>query len=206
MSRETQALTWVFVSFAIVIALFVLAFIFGGRKIKARMRALGEYARARGLELQGSYPKVHLSGTLHGVPIQLVTREHVQPHGSGASLAYTHEIAATPSVNLGDLAVSREGFFQSRGKVLAGQAIQVGDPAFDQAFAVRSSDPNAARAVLTPNVCAALLQARARAPEIFIEAGAVRTVRGGSPIQLLAPESIDAHLEAAVGVARTFGT
>lgn len=173
----------------------------GHRRARAIQASWVAWAGARGVALTGHYPMVQITGTLHGVGVQVVTHKFVRRHNRRTSTSYKHEVIATPLVPIGDLTLSREGFFASIGKTFGGQDIQTGDPAFDAAFVVRSSNEHAARAVLTPTVCAALLEAQRALGEVHVESGGVRTMRQGTA----SPDTIDGLLDAVARAALAFG-
>lgn len=183
----------------------VVVAVLGMRHARKMNERWAEWARTRGLALTGSYPTVHATGTMHGLGVQMVT--HVYKHrrhgrrGGSTSTSYKHETIATPLMNIGDLTLSREGFFASIGKTFGGQDIVVGNPAFDAAFVVRSTNEHAARQVLTPAVCAALLEAQRVLGDVHVESGGVRTLRNG----MATPESVDQSLDVLARTALTFG-
>lgn len=182
-------------------ALVVLAVVLGIRHQRLMNERWSEWARIRGLALSGSYPMVELAGTLHGLGVQMVTHRYVHRSRRGRRVSYKHEVIATPHLPLGDLTLSREGFFASIGKVFGGQDIVTGDPAFDAAFVVRSANEPAARAVLTPAVRAALLDAQRLLGDVHVEAGGVRALRQGTA----SPDTLDGLFEAVARAAHAFG-
>ena len=186
---------------------FILLFVIGVGFIAVahnrRMQAQWvEYASARGMQLSGHFPMIQLAGALHGVGVSMVTHRHVRHSRRGRRVSYTHELIATPRMHLGDLAISREGFFASVGKVFGGQDIQTGNHAFDRAFVIKSQNEHAARLVLTPAVMHALLTAQSRLADVFVEAGGVRVIHQGTA----SPATLDAQLDTLARVAVTFGT
>lgn len=187
--------------FGLLIAFVIVMAVWGEKRRRALHERWVGWAAARGVALSGSYPMVQITGTLHGVGIQVVTHKFRHRTRRGHRTSYKHEVIATPLVSIGDLALSREGFFASIGKSFGGQDIQVGDPAFDAAFVVRSANEHAARAVLTPAVCAALLDAQRTLGEVYVESGGVRSMRQGTA----SPDTVDVPLDAVARAAAAFG-
>ena len=105
-----------------------------------------------------------VTGMLDGSPAEI----HSYTKSSGKnSTRYTRYTVSFPAVGVG-LHLSRQsglGYFL---KVLGTQDIEIGEPTFDEAFIVQASDPQAARAILTPGTTMVLNRLIAVHPEIVV--------------------------------------
>ena len=105
-----------------------------------------------------------LTGTLDGSPAEI----HSYTKSSGkSSTRYTRYTVEFPPIGVG-LHLSRQSGVGYLLKVLGTQDIEIGDPTFDGAFIVQATDPQAARAVLTPGTTMMLNRLIAVHPEIVV--------------------------------------
>lgn len=105
-----------------------------------------------------------MTGTVDGSPAEI----HSYTKSSGKnSTRYTRYTLGFPSIGVG-LKLSRQSGVGLLLKVLGTQDIEIGDPAFDEAFIVQSADPQAARAVLTPGTTMMLNRLIAVHPEVVV--------------------------------------
>ena len=95
-----------------------------------------------------------LTGTLAGFPVTIDT--YVVRSGKN-STTYTRYLVAYPPMGF-DLQLKREHAFSGITKMFGQQDVEIGDDLFDDAFLVKTSDPNRARALLTPSVRTGLLR------------------------------------------------
>ena len=102
---------------------------------------LGLTYRARGMVAQGHTDQV-------GVRAEVTILEK----------SWATVVSATfdPPLGVG-LELSREGLLSSFGKMLGGQDIELGDPAFDRHFIVKGRDPDRVKLILEPDARAILL-------------------------------------------------
>lgn len=184
-----------------VVVIVIVGAVFGARHAKAQNEKWAAWASQRGLALSGAYPMIQVAGTMHGVGVQMVTHRYVHRRNRRSHVSYKHELIATPPMHIGDLMLSREGFFASIGKAFGGQDIVTGDPKFDQTFVVRSGNEHAARAVLGHETRAALLDALAALGDLHVESGGVRCLRQGTAN----PDHLDHGFQALVRAAQAFG-
>ncbi|MEA2010032.1 MAG: hypothetical protein U9N78_04940 [Actinomycetota bacterium] len=83
------------------------------------------------------------------------------------STRYTRYTVEFPPIGVG-LRLSRQAGLGQFLKIMGTQDIVIGDPTFDEAFIVKSTDPQAIRAVLTPGRTMALNQLLAVHPEVVV--------------------------------------
>ncbi|MCL2423392.1 MAG: DUF3137 domain-containing protein [Micrococcales bacterium] len=81
---------------------------------------------------------------------------------------------------LPNVAVEREGFGARIAKFFGGEDIEIGSPAFDSAFRVRSDDPEFVRTLLTPDLVAWLMARNRSAGPLIIMGGDLMTWHKGS--------------------------
>ncbi len=84
------------------------------------------------------------------------------------STRYTRYTVEFPAIGVG-LRLSRQAGLGQFLKILGTQDIVIGDPTFDEAFIVKSTDPQGVREVLTPGRTMALNQLLAVHPEVVVE-------------------------------------
>ena len=95
-----------------------------------------------------------LSGTIGGHPVKIDT--YTQRSGNN-NTTYTRYRVEYPSLGIG-LNLKREGAFSVITKLFGAQDVAVGDNLFDDAFTVKTSNPERLRALLTPSVRSGLLR------------------------------------------------
>jgi hypothetical protein len=95
-----------------------------------------------------------LSGNIGGHPVHIDT--YTQRSGN-SSTTYTRYRVGYPPLGLG-LSLKREGAFSVITKLFGAQDVTVGDTLFDDAFTVKTSDPQRLRSLLTPSVRTGLLR------------------------------------------------
>ncbi|MEA2024825.1 MAG: hypothetical protein U9N79_11145 [Actinomycetota bacterium] len=84
-----------------------------------------------------------------------------------SSTRYTRYTVGFPAIGIG-LQLSRQAGIGQFLKILGAQDIVIGDPTFDEAFIVKASNPQAARAVLTRGRTMALNQLLAVHPDVVV--------------------------------------
>jgi len=105
-----------------------------------------------------------ITGTLDGSPAEI----HSYTKSSGkSSTRYTRYTLGFTPIGVG-LKLTRQSGVGYLLKVLGTQDIEIGDPTFDEAFIVQATDPQAARAVLTPGTTMMLNRLIAVHPEIVV--------------------------------------
>ncbi len=155
-----SALFSLFFFFVIAIGPFLLIgliLLLAGLSNRRHTRAWGEFARGAGLVLTpGSMFKAPtVAGAYSGFSVYLYT----YAQGSGKQkTTYTSMVVYLPMQNRAHLRISREGFFTKITKAFGAQDIQIGDPAFDQAYIIKSDTPDLVALLLTPQIRGALLQ------------------------------------------------
>ena len=136
--------------------LIVLVFVLAGLSNKRHTAAWGEFARGAGLVLTpGSMFKAPtVAGAYSGLSVYLYT----YAQGSGKQkTTYTSMVVYIPVQSRAHLRVSREGFFTKITKAFGAQDIQIRDPAFDQAYVIKSDTPDLVIQLLTPQLRGALV-------------------------------------------------
>lgn len=151
-------------------------FVHVSKRRKRLMAGWTAYAQQRGLAMTGSYPTIRLQGARDGVAIQISQWTESRGADRGRHRVIVSEVSAPLVAPSGDLQVYAEGVFAKIGKALGGQDIQLGDPAFDQAFIVRCSNPAMAGA-LGPNTRGTFLAVKARGHDLRLENGYIH-IRG----------------------------
>jgi len=105
-----------------------------------------------------------VTGALDGSPAEI----HSYTKSSGkSSTRYTRYTVSFPPIGVG-MHLSRQSGFGQLLKVLGTQDIEIGEPTFDEAFIVQASDPQAARAILTPGTTMVLNRLLSVHPEIVV--------------------------------------
>ncbi len=117
-----------------------------------------------------------ISGTVGDRPAGV----HIYTKNSGKrSNRYTRYTVEFPAIGVGLQLLRQAGIGQFL-KILGTQDIVIGDPTFDEAFIVKSTDPQAVRAVLTPGRTMALNQLLAVHPEVVVGDDRIVIDRHGS--------------------------
>lgn len=105
-----------------------------------------------------------ITGTLDGAPAEI--RSYSKSTGKSSS-RYTRYSIGFPPIGIA-LHLQRQSGLGRFLKVLGTQDILIGEPVFDEAFIVRASDPQAARAVLTAGTTMVLNRLIALYPEVVV--------------------------------------
>ncbi len=116
-----------------------------------------------------------IAGTLAGHPVHIdtVTR------GSGNQQhTYTRFRVEYPAKGI-DLSLSREHALRKLTKLFGAQDVALGDPTFDDAFIVKTSDPARVAALLTPAVRDSLLRLLATYPQVLVRDDHLSLERSG---------------------------
>ena len=151
---------------------------------KAREQLAG-IARRLGLELRSQAAKLGFEPppTVAGRHRDRAVRFFNYTTGSGKSSTTWSAVAASVG-GAGDFSLELfpENFLTRIATALGLQDIRVGDPAFDQAFIVRSNDPAYAAAALLPEIRARLLAERPHGARghLAIKDGEVRYAEAGA--------------------------
>ena len=162
-----------------------LAVILGRRQQRVVRELLGALAGRLGLELKRQPAKLGFepTPTVEGAHRGRNVRFFSYTTGSGKSRTLWCAVSVT-AANTGGytLDLGPENFLSRIGTALGMQDLPIGDPAFDQAFIIRSSDPAYAAAALLPEIRARLLAARHPAANghLSVKDGEVRYAETGS--------------------------
>jgi hypothetical protein len=114
-----------------------------------------------------------IRGNFNGLPVTIDT--YTQRSGN-SSTTYTRYRVNYPPLGLG-LKMQREGGFSFIGKLFGIEDVQVGDPVFDGAFKIKTSDQPRLSAFLTPSVRSSLLRLMASYPSAIISDNSVQVVK-----------------------------
>lgn len=95
-----------------------------------------------------------LTGTVGGHPVRIDT--YTQRSGN-SSTTYTRYRVGYPPLNIG-LSLKRQGAFSVITRLFGVQDVTVGDQFFDEAFTVKTSNPQGLRGLLTPSVRSGLMR------------------------------------------------
>ncbi len=106
-----------------------------------------------------------ISGMIEDHPAGV--RSYTKSSGKNSN-RYTRYTVEFPAIGVG-LRLFRQAGLGQFLKILGTQDIVIGDPVFDEAFIVKSTDPQGVRAVLTPGRTMALNQLLAVHPEVVVE-------------------------------------
>jgi hypothetical protein len=138
------------------VAMIVLVFVIAGVMRNAQSKAWGGFARKAGLTLDpgGWFRAPTVSGAYGGFNVYLYT----YTQGSGKNkTTYTSMIVYLPKQTNIHLRVTREGFLSKITKAFGAQDIQLGDPAFDAAYIIKSDTPPFVPEVLDSQIRGAML-------------------------------------------------
>lgn len=105
-----------------------------------------------------------ITGNLNGLPVKIDT--YTQRSGN-SSTTYTRYQVQYPSAGF-DFTLKREGGLSFIGKIFGIEDVQVGDPVFDGAFKIKTSDRQRLTALLTPSVRNGLFRLMASYPTAVI--------------------------------------
>ncbi len=137
---------------SIIVVVIVVAVVFK----KQQVSSWGTFAQEAGLSLDrgGWFRAPTVSGAYGGFNVYLYT----YTQGSGKNkTTYTSMIPYLPFDHRSHVRVTREGFLSKITKAFGAQDIQLGDPAFDAAYIIKSDTPQYVPLLLTPAVRGALL-------------------------------------------------
>jgi hypothetical protein len=137
---------------AMIVIVFVVAAVFR----KQQADSWGRFASEAGLSLEpgGWFRAPTVSGAYRGFSVYLYTYSQ----GSGKSkTTYTSMVVYLPVPNRSHVRVTREGFLSKITKAFGAQDIQLGDPAFDAAYIIKSDTPEYVVDLLTPQIRGAML-------------------------------------------------
>ena len=117
-----------------------------------------------------------ISGLIEDHPADVLSYTKRSGKNSTRFTRYTVEF---PAIGIG-LRLSKQAGLGQFLKILGTQDIVIGDPTFDDAFIVKSTDPQGARAILTPGRTMALNQLLAVHPEVLVEDDRIVVDRRGA--------------------------
>lgn len=149
--------TIAYIIYAFVIAIFASAFYINRRRLRAFFQ---EQASRRNGRIKG-----FLSPRLI-FPFKNLEISFYVTQGGKNSPPYSH---VTTKLNLNTkftMKIYREGYFSGLGKALGMQDIQVHNPAFDDAFMIKGSDPDIIRSLLSKDVQQVLIDIKDLNPSI----------------------------------------
>ncbi|MCP4308052.1 MAG: tetratricopeptide repeat protein [bacterium] len=128
-----------------------------------------------GLEIsvKSSMARPAMRGTFNGLPVTIDT--YTQRSGN-SNTTYTRYRVNYPPLGLG-LKMRREGGLSFIGKLFGIEDAQVGDPVFDEAFKISTSDQPRLSAFLTPSVRSSLLRLMASYPSAVITDNSIQVVK-----------------------------
>lgn len=163
MSRDALLLGSVlaFLGFVVVPGL-VLLFYLAIRRARLYTRALDEWAARRGVQLSSTYPTPSFRASLDGVAVRLSHPVRYRHHRNGRRREYHYHLEVQIPTHLGDLTLRSTGNLahQLIDFVFQEQDIQLGDAAFDKAYVIQTSQPDAARGWLVAPRREAIAQAQ----------------------------------------------
>jgi hypothetical protein len=158
--------------------------------------AITAWSVRRGVSLLTPHPGASFEALLDGARVRLGHQNRRIRMGGRRRELWSFQLVADVPAPMGDLVVRPHhgalgDLFDSFTQGL--RDVQVGDPAFDQAFIVSTAHDDAARAFFTPAMRAAFLEALAAARALGIEALSVEgntvqlRARGFVPVEKLDP-------------------
>jgi hypothetical protein len=153
----------------IVIAVIGLIVAAANQQHKRIASSWGEVAGRLGIQMESgswfSNPK--LTGTLNGIPLYV---DSYSRRSNNSSTTYTRYQVRYPAPGF-DFTLRREGGLTKIGKLFGIRDAEVGDPAFDGAFKIKTDDQTRIKQYLTPSVRAGLFRLMASFPTVVISAG-----------------------------------
>jgi len=154
---------------ALVLIVIVFMAVIGYVAYRAHQRTVATWravAGRLGLQIAGGsgVSRPTISGKLNGLPVRIDT--YTQRSGNN-STTYTRYQVQYPSLGF-DLSLKREGGLSFIGKLFGVEDIQIGDPVFDGAFKIKTSDRNRLLALLTPSVRQGLFRLMASHPTTVV--------------------------------------
>jgi hypothetical protein len=157
-----------------VVALAVWFVVTYSRETNARW---ADAAQQLGLEFRpsGPFSRPTITGQSAGHTIRIDTVTHSSGKSQHTDTRFRVEY---PSQGF-DFALSREHALRRLSKMFGAQDIEIGDPSFDEAFIVKTSDPEKLAAVLTPAVRDSLIRLLAVYPQVQVRDGHIGYERSG---------------------------
>ncbi|MBW2260449.1 MAG: hypothetical protein JRG91_00630 [Deltaproteobacteria bacterium] len=149
-------LFFLFATFSFPVAIIVIVVVVAVVFKRQQVSAWGSFAQEAGLSLDrgGWFRAPTVSGAYGGFNVYLYTYSQ----GSGKNkTTYTSMIVYLPIDHRSHVRITREGFLSKITKAFGAQDIQLGDPAFDAAYIIKSDTPQFVPHLLTPQVRGALL-------------------------------------------------
>ena len=125
------------------------------------------------IQVKSGLAKPTINGRLNGLPVTIDTYTH---RSGNNSTTYTRYRVGYPSLGLG-LKMQREGGFSFFGKLFGIEDVQVGDPVFDGAFKIETSNQAKLVAFLTPSVRSSLLRLMASYPSAVLSDTDIKVVK-----------------------------
>ncbi len=116
------------------------------------------------IEVKSGFSKPVITGNLNGLPVKIDT--YTQRSGN-SSTTYTRYQVRYPPAGF-DFRLKREGALSFIGKLFGVEDVQVGDPVFDGAFKIKTSDRQRLLTLLTPSVRNGLFRLMASYPSAVI--------------------------------------
>ncbi len=157
-----------------VVALAVWFVVTYSRETNARW---ADAAQRLGLEFtpSGPFSRPTITGQSAGHTIRIDTVTHSSGKSQHTDTRFRVEY---PSQGF-DFALSREHALRRLSKMFGAQDIEIGDPSFDEAFIVKTSDPEKLAALLTPAVRDSLIRLLAVYPQVQVRDGHIGYERSG---------------------------
>ncbi len=116
-----------------------------------------------------------ITGTMVTHPVRI---DAVNRGGGNSQHVVTRFRVSYPPLGIG-LSLRREHAFGRLTKLFGAQDVEVGDPVFDEAFLIKTSDPARAAALLTPAVRDSLLRLLATYPQVQVDDSQISLERTG---------------------------
>jgi hypothetical protein len=125
------------------------------------------------VEVRSGWSRPTISGTLNGLPVRIDT--YTQRSGNSSTTYTRYQVRYKP---LGfNFRLKREGGLSFIGKLFGIEDVQVGDPVFDGAFKIKTSNQARLLEVLTPSVRSGLFRLMASYPGAVIEDDNIKVVK-----------------------------
>ncbi len=126
-----------------------------------------------GVAIKGGLSRPVISGNVNGLPVTIDT--YTQRSGN-SSTTYTRYRVGFPPLGVG-LKLQRESGFSFFGKLLGIEDVQVGDPVFDGAVKIETSNRARLLELLTPSVRSGLFRLLASYPRAIITDGDITVTK-----------------------------
>lgn len=114
-----------------------------------------------------------ISGNLNGLPVRIDTYTH---RSGNSSTTYTRYVVGYKPLGF-NFRLKREGGLSFIGKLFGIEDVQVGDPVFDGAVKIKTSDRSRLLEVLTPSVRSGLFRLMASYPSAVVEDDHITVVK-----------------------------